>query len=147
MNGTTRTRGFHFVAHVTSDGAGNGMNIDMVNRAAASAEATIASARSAERAPRPEQVETDAAPPQVLVQQESLRQRVQSAAAQIESYLKSAGRALEFRVDDDTGRVVVTVRDSQTGETIRQIPSEEALALARSLGDGLGAATLVDLSA
>ena len=147
MNGATRTRGFHFVAHVSGDGAGNGMNIDMVNRTAASAATTIASARLARRSPRPESVDTDAARAQVVMQQESLRQRVQSAAAQIESYLKSAGRALEFRVDDDTGRVVVTVRDSQTGETIRQIPSEEALALARSLGDGLGAATLVDLSA
>lgn len=58
---------------------------------------------------------------------------VHAAAKQIESYLKSIGRALEFRVDSDTGRTVVTVRNSATGEVVRQIPSEEALELARHL--------------
>ena len=60
---------------------------------------------------------------------------VKAAAQQIDSYLKSTGRNLDFRVDQDTGRTVVTVRDSNTGDVIRQIPSEEALKLARSLGE------------
>jgi flagellar protein FlaG len=59
---------------------------------------------------------------------------LKSAARQIETYLKSTGRQLEFRVDDDTGRTVVSVRDAETGELIRQIPSEETLRLARALG-------------
>lgn len=69
---------------------------------------------------------------------------MKSAAAQIETYLRSIGRALEFSVDDTTGRTVVTVRDSATGETIRQIPSEEALRLAQALGNQPNA--LIDLA-
>jgi flagellar protein FlaG len=63
---------------------------------------------------------------------------VEAAAKQIEAYLERAGRSLEFRVDTDTHRTVVTVRDTASGEVIRQIPSEEVLHLARQLGAGSG---------
>jgi flagellar protein FlaG len=58
---------------------------------------------------------------------------VKAAARQIEAYMRSLGRALEFRVDDATGRTVVTVRDSSTGDVVRQIPTEEVLRIAQSL--------------
>jgi flagellar protein FlaG len=76
-------------------------------------------------------------------------ENVRAAAKQIESYLKSNGRALEFRVDSDTRQLVVTVRDPETGETIRQIPTEEVLQLARTLSKTVDASapTLVDVSA
>lgn len=59
---------------------------------------------------------------------------MKAVAKQIESYLKANGRDLQFSVDHDTGRTVVTVRDSATGEVIRQIPDAEALRIAQSLG-------------
>jgi flagellar protein FlaG len=68
---------------------------------------------------------------------------VRVAAAQIDSYLKRTGRELEFRVDDETGTTVVTVRDKATGDVIRQIPSEDVLRLARQLEAGTG--SLLDL--
>jgi flagellar protein FlaG len=61
--------------------------------------------------------------------------QVKAAAEQIQRYLESSGRSLNFRVDSDTGRVVISVRDAASGDLIRQIPSEEALQLARSLGE------------
>lgn len=60
------------------------------------------------------------------------------AARQIEAYLQRAGLTLEFRVDADTERMIVTVREKSSGEVIRQIPSEEALQLARRLADQSG---------
>jgi len=42
-------------------------------------------------------------------------------------------RNLQFSVDDDSGRMVIKVVDSQTDEVIRQIPKEEMLEIARSL--------------
>lgn len=74
---------------------------------------------------------------------QDLNVEVHAAARQIESYLKSVGRTLEFRVDADTHRTVVTVRDAESGDVIRQIPGDEALRLARHLSQGLGG--LVDL--
>jgi len=60
------------------------------------------------------------------------RRDLEAATAQIERFVRSSGRDLQFRVDDDSGRVVVSVRDSDTGELIRQIPSEAALRIAKS---------------
>ena len=45
-------------------------------------------------------------------------------------------RHLEFRVDDNSGRTVITVLDSNTQEIIRQIPNEEALRFASRLQEG-----------
>jgi len=69
---------------------------------------------------------------------------MRAVARQIESYLKAHGRDLHFSVDQETGRTVVTVRDSSTGEIIRQIPDAEALRIAQSLGNQPG--TLIDIS-
>lgn len=55
------------------------------------------------------------------------------AAALIDQYLRSAGRELSFAVDDATGIVVVSVRDPNSGELIRQMPSEEVLRIASNL--------------
>ena len=38
------------------------------------------------------------------------------------------------RIDQDSGRTIVTVKDKSTGEVVRQIPSEEVLRLAHNLG-------------
>ncbi|MFL6551393.1 MAG: flagellar protein FlaG [Povalibacter sp.] len=64
---------------------------------------------------------------------------VRAAAAQIDSYLKSVGREVEFRVDEETGTTVVTVRETASGEVIRQIPNEEVLQMARRFQAGSGA--------
>lgn len=71
---------------------------------------------------------------------------VEKAAARMEDYARSVGRALQFRVDEGSGRVVVSVRDPSTGELIRQIPSEAALRIAQGLdsGDTGGASLIID---
>jgi flagellar protein FlaG len=57
-------------------------------------------------------------------------QKIQQAAQQI---AQPVVPALEFSTDADTGRTVVKIMDSATGEVVRQIPMEEMLALAKSL--------------
>ena len=42
---------------------------------------------------------------------------------------------INFSLDDSSGRVVVKVTDTKSGDVIRQIPSEEALKLAESLSE------------
>ncbi len=55
-------------------------------------------------------------------------------------------RNLQFAVDDSSGRTVITLSDSRTGEVIRQIPSDAVLRLAERLADktpdGVGAGDL-----
>jgi flagellar protein FlaG len=47
-------------------------------------------------------------------------------------------RSLSFHVDEASGRTVITVLDATTSEVVRQIPSEEVLALARALEGAQG---------
>lgn len=60
------------------------------------------------------------------------------AVEQMQDFAKSNGRDLNFSVDEDSGRTVVTVTDSVTEEVVRQIPSEEALRIAKAIEDGAG---------
>lgn len=75
---------------------------------------------------------------------ENFKEAVHAAAKQIDSYLKSVGREFEFRVDEQSNITIVTVRETATGQVIRQIPNEEVLHLARSLSAG-NASALVSL--
>ncbi len=58
---------------------------------------------------------------------------IAEAAARLSEVARESGRHLEFRVDDTSGRTVITVTNATTGEVVRQIPSEEVLALARQV--------------
>jgi flagellar protein FlaG len=60
---------------------------------------------------------------------------VKDAAKAIETYMKNSNRNLEFKLDEASGQMVVSVRDATTGDLIRQIPGEAALRLARQLND------------
>jgi len=46
-----------------------------------------------------------------------------------------AQRNLQFKVDEATNKVVMSIVDKKTGDVIRQIPSEEVLKLAKRLQD------------
>jgi len=58
------------------------------------------------------------------------------AVARLNDFLKQEQRSLEFSVDQSSGRVVIRITDAETDQLIRQIPSEEVLAMARRLGTG-----------
>ena len=45
---------------------------------------------------------------------------------------------VNFDVDKETGRIVVQVKDVETGDLLRQIPSEEMLDFARNASKGVG---------
>ncbi|WP_397449090.1 flagellar protein FlaG [Pseudomonas sp. NA-150] len=59
--------------------------------------------------------------------------KLKNAVQEIEKFVQSVKRNLEFSIDETSGKVVVKVIASATGEVVRQIPSEEALKLADSL--------------
>jgi len=58
---------------------------------------------------------------------------VQQAVSRLNDYVQNLRRDLQFRVDESSERVVVTVVDPESGRVIRQIPSEEMLAVAQRL--------------
>jgi flagellar protein FlaG len=58
---------------------------------------------------------------------------VQTIQKAVQEVAQPGASVLEFHTDAETGRVVVKITDSATGELVRQIPMEEMLALAKSL--------------
>jgi flagellar protein FlaG len=61
------------------------------------------------------------------------RETVQAAASKIQSFVSSMSRDLSIHVDSSSGKAVIQVVDPQSNETVRQIPGEEALRLARTI--------------
>jgi len=62
---------------------------------------------------------------------------LEKVVSQLNAYIQNTQRDVDFSVDDSTGRVVVRVIDSESEEVIRQIPSEEMLAISRHLIESL----------
>ena len=56
--------------------------------------------------------------------------QLQEAVSQINEFVQKIERDLSFSHDESSGKTVIKVVDSGSGELIRQIPSEEVLALA-----------------
>jgi len=59
--------------------------------------------------------------------------KLKQAVQDIQKFVQSIKRNLEFSIDKTSGRVVVKVIATDTGEVVRQIPTEEVLKLADSL--------------
>lgn len=68
-------------------------------------------------------VEREAAPPP----------DISAAVRRLNELMAERQRNLTFHVDEASGRTVITVLDATTSKIVRQIPSEEVLALARAL--------------
>ncbi len=52
---------------------------------------------------------------------------------QMNDFISSINKGLSFRVDEESGRDVVTIYEAETGDIIRQIPDEEMLEILRRL--------------
>lgn len=65
--------------------------------------------------------------------QQATREDVESAIKKANQVVQATARDLEFTIDKSNGATVVKVVDRATKEVIRQIPSEEMLAIADSI--------------
>lgn len=57
----------------------------------------------------------------------------QRLVEQMNSFISSINKGLSFRVDEESGKDVVTIYEADTGDIIRQIPDEEMLEVLRRL--------------
>lgn len=76
----------------------------------------------------PESVKAEPAP-----SAEQARSELAQVLDELNEQSRKEGRNLNFSMDDEVNRVVITVRQTETGEVIRQIPSEAVLRLAHNL--------------
>lgn len=105
---------------------------------------------NAAQVPQPVRLASDGGPKAVSTAGVQAAESPQSAASQaaaqqpspdqlknavnvINQVLRQSNHNLQFSVDSDTKKPVVKMIDTETGEMIRQIPSEETLAISRSI--------------
>ncbi|WP_374359267.1 flagellar protein FlaG [Pseudoduganella danionis] len=126
---------------MTIDTIGTSTTARTVDRPAAS---DTAAAQGAARAPATA-VETSAAV--TASANVPTLDQVKNAVSQLNKSSQAKSQGLEFSVDNDTKRTVVKVVDSGTGEVLRQIPSPEALEIAKSLESKASTGLLIQQTA
>ncbi len=59
-------------------------------------------------------------------------EELKRAIEKLNEHLKPINESVRFKVDNDSGKVVIAVVDTETDTVLRQIPSKEALEMSRS---------------
>jgi flagellar protein FlaG len=62
---------------------------------------------------------------------------IEAVVSELNSFVQNIQRNIQFSVHEKTGHSIVTVSDRETGEEIRQFPSEQALAIAVHIAETL----------
>jgi len=105
------------------------------------------------QAPQPARLASDGAPvavvaapskPSVAVEQVAAKpvaeqqpsaEQLKNVVDNINKALKQSNKNLEFSVDDSTQKTVFKLKDTATGDVIRQYPTEDMLAISRAIGE------------
>ena len=66
------------------------------------------------------------------------REQLEKMAQQLQDFMGEMNLSLQFQVDEDSGRDVIKVVDKNSGELIKQYPSEEVLSLVAKLSETAG---------
>jgi flagellar protein FlaG len=66
------------------------------------------------------------------------REQVEQVVTRVKESLSGTNSRLKIEIDSDVNRVVIKILDGESGEIIRQIPSQELLDLAKHLDGSKG---------
>lgn len=72
-------------------------------------------------------------PPNAQQTAEARSVEVKDAVSKLNEYVQKTQRDLDFRLDEDSGKTVISVYDRQSEQLVRQIPDEVALEMAKKL--------------
>jgi flagellar protein FlaG len=84
-------------------------------------------------AARPEPRIPDQPKPRIDFDPEVIERNIREAVEHLNKQMAQSGRTLGFSMDDAVSMPIVTVKNSHTGEVIRQIPSEAVVRVAHTL--------------
>ena len=69
----------------------------------------------------------------LLLKKQYVEEELQDAVKSMNDFVGTINNSLKFSVDDETGKTIVKVMDIETKEVIKQIPSEEMIAIAKAV--------------
>ena len=71
--------------------------------------------------------------PKLQLDAKELEKNLKEAIQMLNEQMKSSGRHLNFSIDQEVNRTIIKVKNSNTGELVRQIPDETVLRVAHSI--------------
>ncbi len=87
-------------------------------------------------AAQPEQPKAhEPAAPKVDFDPKKMQQQLNDAVDHLNKMMEDGKRGLGFSVDNKLNMTIVTVKDTNTGEVVRQIPSEAVIRVAHQIED------------
>ncbi len=124
------------------------MTIENVNRPGFLTESASARPQQVKSSPTQEASSVKATDPQSPVVRGEVGQTKEAAQAaqsqvtedvvnELNEAILGVRRELKFSIDKESGRAIVQVWDSETGDMIRQLPSDEVLAVSRHIREVL----------
>lgn len=96
-------------------------------------------AQPASRAAAPAAIERPEIAPvkkaEIRFDAEAMRKSLQDAIERLNEQMRRSGQNLSFNVDKAIDRVIITVKNSESGEVVRQIPNEVLVRVAHNIED------------
>lgn len=80
-----------------------------------------------------EQESGNVMPPNAEKAAEARSVEVKDAVSKLNEYVQKTQRDLDFQLDEDSGKTVISVYDRHSEQLVRQIPDEVALEMAKKL--------------
>lgn len=71
--------------------------------------------------------------PKLQLDFKELEKNLKEAIQMLNEQMKTSGRNLNFSIDQEVNRTIIKVKNSSTGELVRQIPDETVLRVAHSI--------------
>ncbi|WP_064605458.1 flagellar protein FlaG [Photobacterium sp. J15] len=125
----------------SENGTHSSVGTNIANKSGSSTQGTPAAAHSSNQQPvasSSDKGETDVRRVEQsfnIEQQRHLqREELEKVVEKIEEFVgNTLNKGLAFRIDEESGKSIVTIYDKRTGDVVRQIPDEDMLALSRQL--------------
>ncbi len=77
-------------------------------------------------------------PVEIKVDIEKMRANLKESLEKVNQLMRDGGRNLNFSMDEKLGGMVILVKNAETGEVVRQIPSDAVVRMAHSMEDFKG---------
>jgi flagellar protein FlaG len=77
-------------------------------------------------------------PVDIKVDTQALKEKLMESIQHLNQAMRDGGRNLNFHMDDAVGAPVVTVKNADTGEVVRQLPNEVVVRIAHNIEEFKG---------
>jgi flagellar protein FlaG len=78
---------------------------------------------------------TEPTPAMALADPKKMHEELAEAIEKLNKQMEAGKRGLGFSVDDELNMTIITVKNTSTGEIVRQIPSEAVIRVAHKIED------------